>query len=530
MSFQKTFLIIGLAAFAFYRLRFYLGLFQQGEYDGTWFAKHFVKHQWFDCKCSIAILSWLACGLFLATGAPEWLGILLLAGMVFFESRKRRVSKKELVWTPRALRVFIVSYGLFLIMVMGCLGFWRNWFLLVFVHAIPLTLICANGLLKPIEMTIQARILGKAGEKMRATKTKGLKVVGITGSYGKTSVKHILHHVLSSCEPTLMTPGSVNTKMGISRIILEHLKPQHRYFIAEMGAYGKHSIRNLCKLVMPDFGIVHSIGAVHYERFRSLENVVAAKFELFDVLSGNGGACVVNLDLIDREAFRFLPKNPHNYFTISSNPNDGPHFLISNARQTAKGIACDITFRGDTYSIEAPLFGLHQVQNLASAFAFCVAVLEIPVSQLLVHLKTVPQIPHRLEVKAPAGDITIIDNAYNSNPSSFRSGLALLNDLGKKDGRKILVTPGMIELGEIHAAEHFNLGRLAAQMVDVALVIQPKRIPTFVEGWRKEKTEGLYTFTSFREAKAWIDENVRAGDSILYENDLPDFYETRTWL
>src|SRR5206468_12245453 len=124
-------------------------------------------------------------------------------------------------------------------------------------------------------------------------------VIGVTGSYGKTSVKHILGHVLETAGPTLITPGSVNTAMGIARVIRERLQPHHRYLVVEMGAYGIGSIRRLCALTPPRLGIISAIGKAHYERFKSLDAVAQAKFELAEAAAGNGGSVVAAADVVE---------------------------------------------------------------------------------------------------------------------------------------------------------------------------------------------------------------------------------------
>src|SRR5206468_4274303 len=124
-------------------------------------------------------------------------------------------------------------------------------------------------------------------------------VIGVTGSYGKTSVKHILGHVLETAGPTLITPGSVNTAMGIARVIRERLAPHHRYFVVEMGAYGIGSISRLCALTPPKIGIISAIGKAHYERFRSLEAVARAKFELAEAVRDNAGTIIIAADTME---------------------------------------------------------------------------------------------------------------------------------------------------------------------------------------------------------------------------------------
>jgi UDP-N-acetylmuramoyl-tripeptide--D-alanyl-D-alanine ligase len=176
------------------------------------------------------------------------------------------------------------------------------------------------------------------------------------------------------------------------------------------------------------------------------------------------------------------------------------------------------------YSLNVPLFGLHHTDNIGLAFATaCTMGIE---PQIVINaLKTVPQIPHRLEVKK-LNKGYLIDDAYNSNPLGFRSALDLLFLVGKKR-RKILITPGMVELGGAHDEIHYQIGGLAAESCDICIVIKPKRIKTFVQGF-KEKSRGnqmLLEMESFAQAQEWLDDNIQDKDLVLIENDLPDIYE-----
>ena len=122
-----------------------------------------------------------------------------------------------------------------------------------FARIFPLTLVAANAALQPYENYIQRGFWQEAYEHLNGVNPR---IIGITGSFGKTSVKHILNHVLEVNAATLATPGSVNTSMGIARIVRERLTAQHRFFICEMGAYGPGSIRRLCKLARPNIGVL----------------------------------------------------------------------------------------------------------------------------------------------------------------------------------------------------------------------------------------------------------------------------------
>ena len=216
--------------------------------------------------------------------------------------RKKVEAKKPLVYTARAKRVFGLSICLLigiattLVLIAKTSVFawafprWRiSIFLFSEVTVINLTI--ANFLIYPLERTINGAYLLSARKRI---KTFQPKVVGITGSYGKTSTKYILYQILSQKFNTLMTPDSYNTPMGICKVIRGELTAEHEIFIVEMGAYKRGDIRELCNLASPQIGILTAIGPQHLERFKNIENIAKTKYELIESLPP-GGACSLQL-------------------------------------------------------------------------------------------------------------------------------------------------------------------------------------------------------------------------------------------
>ena len=202
-----------------------------------------------------------------------------------------------------------------------------------------------------------------------------------------------------------------------------------------------------------------------------------------------------------------------------------PHFAshIQNAKQDDNGLTVTIKWDGKDYTLKAPLYGLHHGQNMALAFTAAVSIGMTP-EDVISALSTTPQIAHRLELKHQADGSILIDDAYNSNPQGFKSGLDLLKTL-KKDGRAILVTPGMVELGAAHDEEHRAIGQHAAGICDVVLAVNPARIPSFILGYKSSGGKEIIEVQTFAQAEDWIIRNRKSGDIILLENDLPDLYE-----
>ena len=307
--------VIAFAAFAFFcarrRLR-YLHIFQQDEYDATRFLPWLANTASFDKRVSAAlvlfgIMTYITKDVALGQ-AETGLIAALFAVAGFREADPRKAAKKKLVLTNRAKRIFGVSLGLCLLVGIGAAIMGGSFKWLAAVQLIPFLLVVGNFFLTPVEANIQQGFRKAAENRLRQVAPK---TIGITGSFGKTSVKHILGHVLQMNTNALYTPGSVNTVMGISRIINERLADNCKYFIVEMGAYGIGSIKRLCNFTPPDHGILTSIGEAHYERFKDLETVAEAKFELAEAVAQRKGLMVIDETVLERAYARKFVGHPN---------------------------------------------------------------------------------------------------------------------------------------------------------------------------------------------------------------------------
>ncbi len=518
-------LIIAITIFSIKRLLTYLHFFQQQEYDNYRFLAWLFAKRAFDKRLSIMLLIFFGINnIFVINNLGIIFGIItLLLVNSYFEKNPLKNAKKKLVLTKRAKRIYYFGIAISLLLNTTLLINLNLNLLIISLLSIqltPLYLLIANLLLMPIEKTIQRKFWIDAKQKINTNKPF---IIGITGSFGKTSVKHFLGHILEHVDHTLITPGSINTSMGISRIIREQLNTSHRYFVVEMGAYGVGSIKELCKLTTPNMGIITSIGKAHYERFKNLETVAKAKFELATAIIENtvNSNCkiimpeqVLNTDY----AKRYLETNK-SYFDVLKTTQ------LSKVNHVKNGLTITLNYQEHDYQLEVPIFGLHHANNIAIAF-LAACNLGVPPTTIITAIKSMPQISHRSEVRRQ-NDYTIIDDAYNANPQGFKSALEILNFLHEPPGRRILVTPGLIELGVDHTREHLSLGKTAALYADLALIIKPQRIPSFIAGFKEQATkmQEIITLSSFEQAKDWLNKNVRAKDTVLFANDLPDLYE-----
>ena len=400
-------------------------------------------------------------------------------------------------------------------------------FIPVYAHAValallvmPIVMLAANLVNKPLEAAIARWYYNDAKRILRSM--PNLTIIGVTGSFGKTSTKHYLYRILSERYNALMTPGNFNTTLGVIRTVREHLKPHHQIFIVEMGAKQVGDIKEICDLVHPTIGVVTAVGEMHLETFGSVDNVLRTKFELIDALPADGLG-VVNLDSEPIAAAKLsYPCRMVGYGVEAEKADYRAEQINYTPAQTTFSIKSGATLR-EEYSTH--LAGRGNILNLLAAVAVADA-LQVSEAQQKRAMRQIEQIEHRLSIKRTAGGITIIDDAYNSNPAGAKMALEVLRDFNT-GGRKIVVTPGFVEMGESQYRNNKELGVNIAAAADIAIVVNRVNRDAIVEGLGEAgfSAEKTIQTDSFAEASAYLATTMRAGDVILYENDLPDSFK-----
>lgn len=505
------------------RLLTYLHPLQQEHYHPGRFILWMIKQHAFDHYMTIVLLS--ASALHALGLSQAWPSIffttvqcitwVMLTVLAFKEPSPLYQAKKKLVMTARAKRIYVAS----LILSTPLLCFKQTDLTLILsIQALPFILVAGWLITAPIEYLIQRSLTQKA--KQNLTQAAPM-IIGITGSFGKTSVKHILHHLLSKYKPCIMTPGSVNTPMGICRIINTQLTPSHEYFIVEMGAFKRGSIKRLCNLTPPQLGIVTSIGPCHLERFGSIDNIAIAKAELLDAICEHPKS----------SGFTF-PQELKTFHGFAEHAKDTAYIKpceLKKVSQDLDGIELECIIDKQTLTLKAPVFGTHQADNIILATTIA-SHLGMPMELIQSALKTLPQVNARLEVKQDKNNITWINDGFNANPSGFKQGIQLLTQFAAtKKGRSIIVTPGITELGSTHDQVHETLAKHVIEKVDVIIAVAANRIPSFVTTCNqyKKSDQVVLQVNSFKEANAWLQQNLQANDTILLANDLPDVLESK---
>jgi len=448
-------------------------------------------------------------------------------------ARDEKTAKKKLVFTPRAKRIFVLGL-IFSFLGLKALGllFPPEHFGLAMIGSMYLSTIMAGlwltlavAILWPQEKIAQRRYLADARRILGEVRPL---IIGITGSYGKTGTKELLAAMLADRYNVFRPPGSYNTLMGVTRAIREGLRPYHEAFVVEMGAYREGSIQKLCDLTHPLHGIITIIGVQHLERFGSQEAIQRAKGELIRALPPDGVAVLNGDDPLCRE-IGDAKKGEVIYFstsgTISKTEHGNSKFVIaSNIHITPTGSDFDLTFPdGEILPVHLTLLGRAAISNAiaAAAMAERLGVSRVGIARVL---STMPHVRHRLEPRTGEGGITVIDDAFNSNPIGAAGALEVLGLA--TGGRRILVTPGMIELGELEEEANREFGKQAAESCDLAVLVGVKRIDPIRQGLLANgfPAENIWVVPTLTEGLEKMKTYLKPGDTMLLENDLPDQY------
>ena len=448
----------------------------------------------------------------------------LLAYSLYKKVLLKEQSKKPLVITARIKRLYltlIVLYLIAIIPMMICFNeeliykyyffigllIYINWFMIV----------VANVINKPIEKMVFNHYKRLAKNKLN--EMTSLKRIAITGSYGKTSCKNALNDILNVKYNSLCTEKSFNTMNGLMISINNKLDKFTDVFISEMGAFRRGEIKEKCDFIEPQYGILTTIGTAHLESFGSIENTTEAKFELINSLPSDGIA-ILNMDDENQRNYNIKSKCKKVWVGINNKDAD---VVAKDIKLSSKGTKFKIYFKDkkETIEVETKLLGYANIYNILEASALSYY-LGLTAEQIKTGVRRIETIEHRLELKK-YGDITIIDDAYNSNPVGSKMAVDVL---GMMDGKKIIVTPGMIELGEKEYEYNMEFGRHIASVCDEVILIGKEQTKPIFDGLKKE---------GFDEKKIHILNDVKAsfplmrklsdGNTfVLLENDLPDIF------
>lgn len=345
----------------------------------------------------------------------------------------------------------------------------------------------------------------------------GLIKIGITGSYGKTSVKNFLAEMLSKKYRVLATPESYNTPMGIAKTVSK-LDASYGVFIAEMGARRVGDIKRLMKIVRPEIGVLTGINEQHIATFKSFDNIKREKLRVITMLSGEGFAAAADSikPIVEEYQEKYLIRTP-----VYAGFDETDEVYASDVGVAENGSVFNLHFGDKTYVAATRLLGEHNIQNLLLAAATAYY-LGVSPENIVAAISSIEAVPHRLHLTVANG-IKIIDDTFNSNPDGARCALEVLSLFA---GRKVVVTPGLVELGGREREENRKLGTELASVADMVILIGEARTEPVKRGLLDAGFAGkTAVYSSLSEAQAAFKDVLHLGDVLLLLNDLPDIYD-----
>lgn len=455
----------------------------------------------------------------------KFVGILfyILFSSLFITNLFTAKQKTPLKYTKRMTRLVVVYFILILIfsILIEILGFmfipYLSYGLIGIIPImLPAFVFLAYYITYPIEKLISNSYVKKAKKKLESI--KNIQVIGITGSYGKTSVKNILKTLLSEKYKVCASPSSYNTPLGLAKTILQNLNSDNEIFIAEMGAKQRFDIKELCEMVKPKIAIITGIGNQHLLTFGSVDNIIKTKSELAEYVSNNHGKIFVN---IESDGAKKLVNNFKDAIKVSIKDNT-TDLYVKDIKTTKDGSKFSLCFNNEVVECKTILLGDHNISNILLAATVAIN-LGLTLKEIQEGIEKLVTIPHRLEIVKSSSTYTILDDAYNS---SVEGSKASLDVLSKFDGKKFVITPGLVELGTEQFNSNFEFGIDMAKVCDYVIidsVINYDAISSgLIFGGFDEKN--IIQVANLTQAVQMLNTLASSNDVVLFENDLPDNY------
>ena len=451
--------------------------------------------------------------------------VVIAGGRAIGQILSEKNAKKKLVMTPRMKRLHAVAFIVLTAVLLPAVASFNDpdtlqitarTFIIVFPVMLPLWIALSGLLAWPVEKMISEMYFRDAQRILK--ERDDLIRIGITGSWGKTSVKFILGTILEEKYHTLVTPASYNTPMGVTKVIRTSLEPGHRVFVSEMGARHVGDIREMCRLVHPQIGILTSVGPQHLDTFKTLERVVRTKYELIEALPENGQAFFADDMDICRKLYEKTVIGKH-LAGLDPARNDLWAEEISYSPEGSSFLLCT---HENKIRCTTELLGELNIRNILLCASVALYLGMTP-EQVSRGIRKVRPIEHRLQLIHHPGGLNVIDDAFNSNIRGAKQAFQVLCQFPKQ---RIIVTPGMVELGAKEYEMNCEFGKSMAECCDTAILVGKKRSEAIrnglVENGFPEKA--IHVVSSLSEATDLMKEITSPGDTVLFENDLPDNY------
>ncbi len=447
--------------------------------------------------------------------------IVFLIIRILLNISTHKKSIKKLVFTARIKRLYVSAIFIFGATIIACVVAPRTLaaeicrtVCLALSVVTPILTFVIWGITYPIEKLVARWYINDAKRILK--EHKNLTVIGITGSYGKTTTKFILNRILSEKFNTVCTPQSFNTPMGVVRTVRSHIKPQTQIFVCEMGAKNVGDIKEICDIAHPDYAIITSVGEQHLESFKSVNNVFKTKFELADAVSKKGGVTLANLDSQGIKD-RCDTRSDVVYF------GEGTKYFAKDIVCGEQGTTFKLCLNDTQFTVSTRLLGIHSVSDILAAAAMA-HILGVSDNDIKFAIGSLKPTEHRLELKSYINGSLLIDDAYNSNPEGC---LEAVRVLGSFYGRhKVIITPGLIELGSREYDCNYALGLEATKHCDTIILVGKNRSKPMMDAISTTdfNKQNVHVVSSFKEAMEIYTPMANKNSVVLLENDLPDNY------
>ena len=483
----------------------------------------------------LLVLSFLSCAALLITNVllenfivykiMTYLGLLFyfLFVTVFVINLFNVSNKTPLRYTNRMNRMIAVNFILVFIATLLLLNF-TTIYIPYFKYGavgltpvlLPIFVLLSYYIMYPYDALKNKHYIKKATQAL--INRPDLIKIGITGSYGKTSVKNILTAFLSEKYEVCASPFSFNTPLGISKTVSENLKEHHKVLICEMGARYRGDIKELCDIVKPDIGILTGIGNQHLATFKTQENLEQTKFELAEGLSDNG---VMFFNCEKSNMQKLADKCKTKKYITGLNIKD-PSLHIENLKTTSAGSEFDLVSENEKVHARTLLLGEHNVSNIL----LCAKVAKhmgLSLQQIAHAISKLTPVSHRLALLPSANSLIIIDDAYNGSEDGARAALKVISEF---EGKKFIITPGLVELGREQFNSNFEFGRNMASVADYVIITGVTNYDAISSGlaFAGFNESHILRAGSIKQAVDVMNTFSSAGDVVLFENDLPDNY------
>ncbi|WP_445665450.1 UDP-N-acetylmuramoyl-tripeptide--D-alanyl-D-alanine ligase [Fodinibius sp. AD559] len=541
--------VLVMARHTLLRGRYFLHIFQQNGYKLNefwhWLVQHWnqrvitVEHVLYNVIIFVLLI-------FLSNTVTGSAAIIILAvfGISWFGPFNYyggEESKKPLVFTPRMIRLTIpfailsllipvtvtfISYAgyiPFTAMTIKSSGLYAaDMYLLSFGWVlgnalVPFFIFVAALITKPIEAYVHRHFIKLAKQKL--SQMPDLTVIAITGSYGKTSTKFMIRDLLSERYAVCSTPGSYNTPMGICKVINNDLEARHQILILEMGARYEGNIDDLCDIAEPDISVVTNVGVAHLETFGSQDAIARTKSTLVKRTKPKGKA-VLNAD--DERVIAMADLRDDLEFTFVG--LESGDIRANDIQYGPEGMRFSVVVDDqEEQQFTMQLLGSHNVQNMLLAVGVARS-FGLRLTTMAMAASRMEPVEHRLELKSQNG-ITVIDDAFNSNPVGAKNAVETLAAFDS--GCKIIITPGMIELGDLQEEKNRAFGeQIGNAGLDLVILVGESQTKAIKEGVASTgfEMEHVKTVSSLYEANQTMQDFAQEGDVVLFENDLPDSF------